>query len=176
MDDMTESVLQAIKRNLHYDSIAGIFTWIISNSNRVNVGDVAGYTTNDGYVQIRVNRKLYMAHRLAFLYMTGGFPIEEIDHINGLRNDNRWINIREATRLENCQNTPIQKNNTSGFTGVVWDKKNKNWMSRITVNGKTINIGRFDNPHDAYKSYLSKKSEVHTFQPDPRSIIQESVC
>ena len=115
----------------------------------------------DGYIRIKVNGKLYRAHRLAFLYMTGSTPLDCTDHINGIKNDNRWCNLREATKQENRHNTGVQKNNTSGFKGVSWHKHAKKWRARARFNKKEIHIGYYNDANLASEAYNSFAKEHH---------------
>ncbi len=121
-----------LKEALIYNPDTGIFTWISNRSTRIKAGDVAGCIGSVGYPVIRFRGKLRSAHRLAFLYMTGHYPDVEIDHINGVRDDNRWINLRDVTRQENCRNSKRQNNNTSGICGVSWANRNEKWVSNIS--------------------------------------------
>ena len=93
-----------LKENLFYDPFTGIFTRRISNCNKVKIGDTAGSMDGNGYILININGKSYRAHRLAWLYMTEKMPEELIDHKNGVRHDNRFCNLREATHNQNLQN------------------------------------------------------------------------
>ena len=139
-----------LKEVLHYDADSGVFTWLASRSNRIKQGDVAGYINKvHGYRVIKVNGKLYKAHRLVFLYMTGKFPPDEIDHLNHLRYDNRFVNLRHATRVENSRNRSMNSNNTSGFNGVYWHEGASKWRVRIRVNGKDKHLGLFTDMDDA---------------------------
>jgi len=131
-----------LKKRLKYDPETGIFTWLIITSNRVKVGDVAGFNSC-GYLRISLDNESYQAHRLACLYMIGKFPENQTDHINHIRNDNRWVNLRDVTHGENLKNSTMSKNNTSGITGVCWGKDIGKWISRIMVNRKDISLGRF---------------------------------
>ena len=139
---------KTLKENLHYNPDSGLFIRLTSNSNRIKVGDIAGSATSDGYIRMCVLGKHYKAHRLAFLWMTGEFP-EECDHINHVKDDNRWSNLRSVTRTQNNQNHSIQSNNTSEFVGVYWFKRDKKWRAYITVNQKQIHLGYFDKKEDA---------------------------
>ena len=91
----------------------------------------------DGYVVIRIDYVLYRAVRLAFLYMTGAWPIGEVDHRNTIRNDDRWNNLRDATQGLNNANRYKYKNNKVGIKGVVFDKARHRYKAQITVGGKT---------------------------------------
>jgi len=133
-----------LKKIIHYSAETGHFTWLISPSKNVKRGDMAGCISNDTlYMKIRINKKQYSAHRLAFLYMTGKWPENQIDHINHIRNDNKWSNLREATSTENNRNQSISKSNKSGFTGVYWSKLERKWKAQIKINNKVIGLGTF---------------------------------
>ena len=107
--------VEELKKNLHYNPNTGVFTWVKINSNRIKIDSAPGYVQN-GYLRIAVGGKQYQAHRLAWLYMTGQMPAEFIDHINGDRTDNRFLNLRECTSQQNNENLiKPQKNNTTGF-------------------------------------------------------------
>ena len=150
---MTKQILtQAeLKEQLHYNPETGLFTRLVANSNSVNIGDIANNLDRYGYIQISINNKNYKAHRLAFLYIEGELPPEQVDHINHIRNDNRWINLRKVTNQENQKNRTISKNNTSGVVGVVWYKRDKIWKAQIKINGKNKHLGYY-----AYKSEAAK--------------------
>jgi hypothetical protein len=152
-----------LKTNLHYCPDTGIFTWLVSNTNSVKVGDIAGSLTAEGYLRIVVNYKEHRAHRLAWLYMYGEFPKCQIDHINGIRNDNRLLNLRDVTNSENGQNRrKAQANNkSSGLLGVTWDKSSNKWKVSIGIDGRQFNIGLFTDKYEAHDAYLNKKREVH---------------
>lgn len=137
-----------LKQILEYNPDSGEFFWKIQPATWIPIGTKAGYSRGS-YVQIRINKKLYYAHRLAVLYMTGNDPDDHIDHINGIRSDNRWCNLREATATENQRNTAISKNNSSGVVGVCWDKRKQKWLARIYANSKPQFIGYFTQLSDA---------------------------
>ena len=139
-----------LKELLHYDPETGIFTWRVSRRGAKS-GSVAGVHDN-GYIRIKIDYELYLAHRLTFLYMEGYFPEYHVDHKNRIRDDNRWSNLRHVSRQCNQRNASIAKDNTSGITGVCWHKNNKKWMSRITIEGNHDNIGSFDSLRDAAKA------------------------
>lgn len=126
-----------------FDYKNGNLYWKISNTNRIKIGDRAGYTTKHGYRKIHVENKQHYEHRLIFLYHFGFMP-QFIDHIDGDSLNNNVTNLRIATRSQNMMNVKIQKHNTSGIKNVCWDKSRNKWAVRIAVQNKTINIGRFD--------------------------------
>lgn len=137
---------------LHYDPDSGIFTRLVRTTNSIHVGDKAGWPDSHGYLKIMVDNVQYFAHRLAWLYMTGQFPAEQVDYINRNKPDNRWSNLRAVSNLENCRNQSLPKNNTSGHIGVHWHKQCKKWSSRIRVNGRLISLGLFVDVLDAAKA------------------------
>jgi hypothetical protein len=132
-----------LKELINYDQDTGIFTWIKSRPG-VHAGNQAGTINNYGYAVITVNKKLYRAHRLAWLYVYGINPKDQIDHINGNRSDNKITNLREVNNNQNQFNSKIRKDNTSGVKGVVWRPANKKWQARIRVNNISKSLGYFE--------------------------------
>lgn len=148
---MGELTQKTLKEKLHYNPDTGIFTRLTSSGGHI-VGSKAGYVCRkDGYIRIRVNGKRYLAHRLAWLYMTGEFPLQQIDHKKHIRDDNRWGEIQEATHQENGKNTSLQANNTSGSLGVFPRTDGKAWCASIRVNGKSLHLGSFSTKEAAIK-------------------------
>jgi len=145
---LTENRLREL---LDYNFKTGIFTWLISNTNRIKVGDIAG-CNRGGYISINVDGKRYPAHRLVWLYLFGRFPINQLDHINHNGLDNRGCNLREVTNQENSRNSSKSKANTSGVTGVWFDKIREKWVAEIMVDGKKVYLGRFINKIYAIKA------------------------
>lgn len=130
----------------------GVFIWV-KKTGRSSAGSVAGRSHNRGYWRIDLDKKGYLAHRLAWLYMTGQWPRNEIDHINHIRNDNRWSNLREATHSQNGQYTGIRSYNTTGYKGIVWHKHDKRWQAQICVNGRYQYLGHFKTAEAAAEAY-----------------------
>jgi len=147
---ITQKYLKSI---LNYNKYTGEFTWIVDFCKKIQQGTLAGSINGNGYAQIGINRKIYRVHRLAFLYMTGSFPTDEIDHINNIRSDNRWKNIRSCDASQNRKNTKPQKNRSSKYKGVYWNKSRKKWCGQIMVCKKHIHIGYFDCEILAAKEY-----------------------
>ena len=131
-----------LKELLHYDPLTGIFTWISKPNQNILIGSEAGHVEKvAGYIRIAIDKRKYAAHRLAFLYMLGSFPQDQVDHINHNIIDNRWSNLRPATSITNCRNKSLSKYNTSGFNGVKWRKERNHWIAQIRVDGKLIYLG-----------------------------------
>ena len=152
---MTKKIItqKRLKELLRYDPMTGIFIWLISRK-----GEQAGYINSIGYTVIGIDSEKYFAHRLAFLYMTGKFPKDQVDHDNHIRHDNRWKNLNSSTNAANHKNMPIQSANTSGITGVGWHKSSGKWRARIIVNYKDVYLGLFINKADAAKA--RKKADI----------------
>jgi hypothetical protein len=157
---------EKLKKLLRYDASSGVFYWEKTISNRAVAGSVAGYIDGHGYIAIGIGRKLHRAHRLAWLYVFGTFPKADIDHINKDRKDNRIENLRLATRAQNLQNCFKKSNNTSGVTGVSWNKRTQKWEAHITSNYKKVFLGLFDSIEDATNARLSAKKKYHTFHSE----------
>lgn len=155
---LTQAELKAI---LSYDPETGIFIRLISRNTRFKAGMVAGSPNTVGYSHIQVNGVLYKSHRLAWLYMTGSMPKEFIDHINGVKGDNRFCNLREATRSENNRNVTKRANNKSGHKGVYWDKKESKWIAYARVDYKPHRIGAFYEITDAVKAHEDFLRPIH---------------
>lgn len=133
-----------LKELLHYDPETGVFTNLITRCGRAVAGNIAGsLNAGNGYVFINLDKTVYAAHRLAFLYMGEDMPPKHTDHINGVRNDNRWDNLRSVTAAVNFRNTKKSSQNKSGVNGVCWLKSHGKWQVQIRVNYKTIHIGHF---------------------------------
>ena len=144
-----ELTCDRVREILDYTPSSGNLVWKINRGNGTKKGDVAGHKNKLGYIEIRVDEILYLAHRVCFLHFYGRWPKDQIDHINHVRHDNRIENLREATNVINHRNRPKQNNNTSGVVGVSYDKEREKWAAFINVNNKKINLGRFVDKFDA---------------------------
>lgn len=144
---------------LLYDKETGNLLWRKRNPTNAHVkswnkrwsGEVAGTVGKNGYRYISLSKSYYLAHRIVWLLEYGSLPPKgcEIDHINRNRLDNRLENLRSVSRYENNRNKDMNKNNTSGVTGVVWHKASGKWLSRIYNNYQCINLGLFESFKDA---------------------------
>lgn len=142
-----------LKELLIYDQETGIFTWRVSRGRR-SAGSVAGCYDQDGYILIRIDRRNYIAHRLAFLYITGHFPVSQVDHIDLNKENNRWTNLRASTTSENNRNMPPRQNKKHPLKGITPHKRNGRFRSTIFVNSKQLHLGYFDCPAAAHLAYV----------------------
>lgn len=149
-----------LKRVLEYDPDTGVFIWVRITKG-VNVGTRAGSINDQGYRTIMIDGANYPAARLAWLYMTGSFPKNDVDHINRTRNDDRWINLREATRSQNMMNGTLRIDNKTGQRGVSWHKAGQKWHAQIRVNNKIFYLGLFSSFEDAKEARLKAELELH---------------
>ena len=149
-----------LKELLHYNPETGVFTWLQKAASNTKIGSVAGCNHNCGYITIRVRGKLYLAHRLAWLYVAGEWPKKDVDHSDHIRNNNKWDNLLDTVHRVNAKNQSKFKNNKSGVTGVHWNKNAKKWQSKITVNYKCIHIGYFT---DKFESICARKSAENKY-------------
>lgn len=157
---MNELDADALRERLDYDPQTGQFTYRKRCGPR-RAGEIAGWLGMQGYWLIHVAGRLYLAHRLAFLHMTGRFPEQMIDHRNGKRADNRWHNLREATRAMNAHNQKkaARSNRSSGLLGVT--RQGGRWQAQITVNRRSVYLGLHETPEAAHAAYLAAKRELH---------------
>jgi len=153
---ITQEYLRSI---FHYDPETGVFTRLKSHR-KDRVGKASGTINNHGYVQISVDNVRYLAHHLAWIYMTGEHP-DQIDHINVNSADNAWLNLRKATTSQNIRNQGVRKNNTSGYKGVTYNKNAKKWLAQIKINRQPKYLGLFNCPTAAYIAYCQEANELH---------------
>lgn len=152
---------QDLLRVLSYDPLTGKFTWLERVSIRIKVGAEAGSPTGDGYIEIGLFGKNFLAHRLAWFYVKGEWPAGQIDHRNTIKSDTTWGNLRDASHGQNVQNTGPRKNNKSGFKGVSFHKGLQRWHARIMCDRRLYLLGFFDSPEEAHAAYAAKAAELH---------------
>lgn len=150
-----------VREVLSYDPDTGTFTWLVSTSNRVRVGDRAGWKNGNGYLRLAIDGCKCYGQRLAWVLSYGTWPVAEIDHINGDPSDNRLVNLREATRAENGRNLRRKSNNTSGTSGVSFCASTGKWQAQIMINRRNKNLGLFANFQDAIA--VRKAAEILHF-------------
>ena len=159
--EMTKEEGGWVKDNLRYDPDAGHLWWIKQNNNFGKGGPLrdlnrpAGHNT-DGYLNVRINiikpTKIGL-HRVAWFLYHGVWPNDKIDHVNNVRNDNRIINLREATDVQNQGNRKIQVGGTSQYKGVSRFKQTCKWRADIKINHKQTYLGLYDNEEEAALAY-----------------------
>lgn len=141
---------------LSYDPLTGIFRWRRSVNSRSPKGSIAGGPDRYGYRRIKIGGRYYRAHRLAWLLMTGGWPISGIDHRDGDPSNQTWTNLRAADVTQNAQNQKRRIDNKQSLKGVGKDRRHGRYFARITVNGKTWRIGTFATAEEAHEAYLTE--------------------
>lgn len=152
-----------LKEILHYAPETGAFTWRISCGSQ-KIGNVVGSLSrgvslgDPTYICIKINKKKHKAHRLAWLYMKGNWPQNQIDHANGNSLDNTFSNIRECSQSQNLGNRKRNKDNTSGYKGVRWN--GWSWVAIIGFQGKYLYLGSFTDPVRAHQAYMQKAKEL----------------
>jgi hypothetical protein len=147
---------ERVRELFHYDPLTGYFSWKIDRASNAKAGDRAG-CIRDGYVRISINGTSYSAHRLIWLWMTGEWPRQEIDHVNRIRHDNRFCNLREASPSENSFNSPT-RDKVSPLPRGVSKKRNGKFRAQI---GTNILIGTYDNPEEAAEAYALAASALY---------------
>jgi len=153
---------EQLREQLSYNKTTGLFRYR-RQVGRMKKGAVAGTLGTHGYVQIGVAGKLYKASRLAWLYVTGAWPTEIVDHKNRRRSDDRWKNLRLLSKAENQQNcTPLRKNNKSGVKGVSWCSRRQRWQAHIQYENRQKSIGVFKTIREAAAAYRAAAQQLHT--------------
>ena len=138
----------------------GELYWKVNRGSRAKAGSVAGWLDPDGYRQVRVSSQRYYVHRIIWLMLNGDWPHGLIDHIEGHKSNNNSENLRLATKSENAKNAKKRSNNSSGYTGVCWLKREKRWLAYFTSNGKQTVVGYFNNKEDAHKAVTQARLEA----------------
>lgn len=153
--------IDRLRQTLHYDKDTGVFKWIRFAGPNAVAGRSAGNVGLNGYVRITVDRKSYLAHRLAWFYVTGSWPKNQVDHIDGTRSNNAFANLREATVSQNSCNSKAPRTNTSGFKGVSWSKISGKWHAYIKTGGKRMNLGLYEDIFEAARVVAEARTAVH---------------
>lgn len=158
---MKTLTVERARELLDYDPETGLLTWKISRP-KAKKGAIAGGKAPQGFVQLGVDGGNYKAHRVIWLLVHGVWPPDQIDHKNGVKDDNRLVNLREATDSLNREN--VRKpyaNNNSGLLGVHWDQHRRRFTAILRKNGRTINLGRYLSKEEAHAAYLQAKRKLH---------------
>lgn len=147
MDDIE----RALRTHLSYDADTGVFL-VKKQYGRLAAGSRAGYKKRDGYRTIGFRHRVFQEHHLAWFFVYGHWPMETIDHINGVRDDNRIGNLRHVSLAENCKNRRPMKNNTTKVQGVYFFRRDSNWKASIHVAGRSLHLGYFSTKEDAIQA------------------------
>lgn len=149
-ETITEGRLREL---LHYDPDTGVFMWRVTRR-QMRFGDVAGHIFIGGYRKIKIDGRFYGAHRLAWLWMTGALPKAQIDHINCLRDDNRFENLRQAVVAQNTRNRSVRASKL-GPKGAYYSDghRGKKWQASIRIDGRNKSLGYYQTPNEAHAAY-----------------------
>lgn len=150
---------ERLKELLHYDEETGVFTRK-EKIGRYLKGSVSGSKHRKGYIQITIDGENYLAHRVAWMYVYGEFPKDQIDHINRIKTDNSIKNLRDVDTSTNHHNIGVRSHNTSGVTGVVWDSRSKKWKAQIILKNKRYLLGTFKTVELAKIARQNKEKEL----------------
>ena len=163
MSNSKEISVDLLRSLFDYDPVTGILRWRVDRPNGIRVGDIAGnrWSKDRPYLRVEIDGRAFAVHRIAWALMTGAWPKEFIDHINGVENNNRWENLREADRSQNAANSRLYRSNKSGYRGVSYDKHHRKWVAQIHISkGKNTRIGRFDTKEEAVEAYRKVAIEI----------------
>ena len=150
--------LNEVSKLLRYDPITGLFYWI-TKRNGTTTKNSAGHAGK--YIRIKIAGKMYSASCLAWLFMTGVWPEHEVDHADLDKHNNRWNNLRAATRQQNTRNVPKREGKSSSYKGVWWHAWSGKWESKICYGGRQNSLGRFDTEEEAYAAYCAAAKKHH---------------
>lgn len=148
-----------VQELLNYDPATGVWTWRVARGGRL-AGSLAGQQTTERS-QIRVDGVLYLASRLAVLYMTGAWPADKVDHKDTNPRNNRWANLRGADHAQNATNVRLRKDNSTGLKGVSWHKATRKWVAAAQKNCRRTHLGLFDCPAAAHLAYVVAAGALH---------------
>lgn len=152
---------EAVREVLDYAPDTGIFTWKVTRGGTARAGSVAGTFNHGGYVQINVLGQLHTAHRLAWLYMTGVWPTQHIDHLDGNRQNNRFANLRDVQQQLNNQNQRrATRRSSTGLLGA-YRTAHGTFTAHIGLNGRVRCLGTYATPEEAHEAYITAKRELH---------------
>jgi len=155
--------LATLRYYLHYDPESGVFTWKECPPHRTDLlGKRAGYIASWGYRMIKLDGKMYIAHRLAWLYVTGQWP-EQVNHIDGDKTNDRFANLRLADAFIAHQNMhKAKRNSKSGLLGVTTDVDGRRgFVASISADGKQHYLGHFKTAQEAHAAYIAAKHKLH---------------
>jgi hypothetical protein len=156
---MKKLTVERLKEVIAYDPDTGVFTWRVSRGTRAK-GSAAGSLSARMQHSIMIDGVNYYANRLAWLYVTGEWPADEIDHKNCVGNDNRFDNLREANGSQNKRNVRLRRDNRAGFKGVHFDTRDRRWIAQIRQDGLQRRLGYFATAEEAHAAYCKAAMEL----------------
>lgn len=148
-----------VRRLFRYDPATGDLFWLVNRRGQTKAGDRAGSSNGDGQLRISIDGRKFCVHQIIWLWVTGVWPEELIDHRDLDRSNNRWGNLREATKSQNSSNRGAAKNSKSGVKGVFWHAAGNAWCAQICVMGHRKHLGLFDTIPEAQAAYLKAASQ-----------------
>lgn len=157
---MIEVAISRIKELLIYDPETGIFIWRVTRARGAKAGSQAGSLDKNGYVVIGIDGRNYRAHRLAWAYEKGEWPVGDLDHEDRDHADNRIAKLRPASRSQNMANSVPHRDSSSGLKGIFFDKRRQRWASIITKNGRRKWLGYFDTAASAHAAYCLEAEKL----------------
>jgi HNH endonuclease/AP2 domain len=161
MKAKTDLSTEYVRSLFTYDRRLGELRWRITRSNRAPAGTLAGTIRPDGRRIVNIDGRLYFASRLAWVIVTGEWPPFDIDHRDLDKGNDRWKNLRLATRSQNLFNRGTNRNNTSGYKGVSYDSARGRWWAEVMVNRKRILGRRFATKVEAAAAVAEAREREH---------------
>jgi hypothetical protein len=152
--------VEALREQFWCDPQTGA-VYLKRGTQRKKAGSRADFVRDSGYAFVAVDRKFVRAHRVVWALVNGQAPDCDIDHVNGVRSDNRIVNLRLASRSENISNARNAAVGVSGYRGVVWKQKAAKWAAQIKKDGKRFHLGLFEDPRAAHQAYVAASIELH---------------
>lgn len=162
---MSELTQARLKEVLKYNKRTGAFTWRVALARRIKKGAKAGRIAGGGHRQIQISGERYQAHWLAWFYVTGKWPPDEVDHEDRNRDNNAWTNLRLATRKQNMENKDVYRNSTSGVRGVHWHNRSAKWYAQIGHNKRSIFLGSYPDFDSAVTARKAAEKLYFTHAP-----------
>lgn len=151
--------LKRLREVLTYDPTTGTFIWRLTLSSAARAGVAAGSIDANGYRRIAVDGQRYLAHRLAWFYAHGVWPQQQIDHIDGNRDNNASCNLRDVDACTNQQNRH-RAQGANRFPWVTWKRAERRWRGAFQVRQRHITVGYFQTAEAAYSAVIAKRTEL----------------
>ena len=158
---MSELTADRVRELFDYDAATGSLTWRVTRGGTARAGSAAGGVNGNGYLVVKIHQRSYLNHRIAWFWSYGEWPLDQIDHINRDRLDNRLDNLRPASNTENRRNSSVNRNNNSGIPGVSFLGRLGKWQANIRVNRKLLYLGVFATQSDAAE--VRRAAEIQHF-------------